>query len=269
VKKLIVLVQHKCLQENEQTSRSVCLPICERIPSQKFKEGKIFDFWTLFLPRGAVKVLRYSFASVDLEQAALGVRAQHLLITWAQMEPRRRTKCAACTNTFLETPDKKFCGVCEEKAAILQFQSQSSLITENPPCSECSVPMSECLASRQAGAGGLCQYCSAKRLVKQRREQERKQADEQPGSVAASANGAPIRVHVKELTGRTTTIDFVQVKGMIAYEIMELVTQHTKIPADQQTLVYAGNRLHPEDALESLQLQNESTLHLVLRLRGS
>jgi hypothetical protein len=73
-------------------------------------------------------------------------------------------------------------------------------------------------------------------------------------------------IQIRSLTGKETPIKVHH--KMIVSELKEMIEKIDQTPFDQQRLVYNGKQLEDERTLDYYNIQKDTVVHIILRIRG-
>ena len=71
---------------------------------------------------------------------------------------------------------------------------------------------------------------------------------------------------IKSLTGKETSVNVHH--KMIVSELKDMIEKMDQTPIDQQRLVYNGKQLEDERTLDYYGINDQSIVHIILRIRG-
>lgn len=82
----------------------------------------------------------------------------------------------------------------------------------------------------------------------------------------AEGGGGTFQVFIKSLNGKTRTVDVQQTTTVAELKVQ--IQEKEGIAPNEQRLIYAGKNLDDTRTMADYNLSADSTLHLVLRVRG-
>jgi len=181
------------------------------------------------------------FSPLGDENFAKKAECSECLNVWVdpiQLQPCGHTFCRTCVG------DTRNCPMCRTAVTARSVPDQS-------------------LVNQAADLQVQCDRCDAVMPNKERRAHVCRPKED---AAAAAQPAAPMQIFVRLLTGRTITFSVKQ--NDTCDSVAEKIKEREGIPEENQRLIFSGKQLEGKFTLAHYNVQNLSTLQLVLRMRG-
>jgi hypothetical protein len=182
-----------------------------------------------------------SFSPLGDENFAKKAECSECLNVWVdpiQLQPCGHTFCRTCVG------ETRHCPMCRTAVTARSVPDQS-------------------LVNQAADLQVQCDRCNAVMPNKERRAHV---CPPKEDAAAAAQPAAPMQIFVRLLKG--TTIVFRVTPNDTCGSVAKQIMDREGIPEDLQRLIFSGKQLDGESTLAHYNVQNNSTLQLVLRMRG-
>jgi hypothetical protein len=193
--------------------------------------------------------------------------------------------CASlrCYNQFPAEHGRMYCGVCEYSQSLDDEEEERECqevffkCKSKAACSSSELPIGD-RSQILPAESNICRYCNAHAIIQERNNKP--SPTNPPGGPALPSEDSkavkPLTIFAKSLNGRvyTLVLPVLPMESLIVFDVMQafqasLSKTGEGIPHGLYRMIFAGRQMEAEMELSAFNLQECSTVHVVMALRGS